>query len=319
MTPIAWLVSLLASVTPGAATPNTPEGWEITKVPARSVTWAAPKGWKLSHQLPVGMAPSSLSIEGKANGELEGWLTVEALVSGNGSADELLAKRPRGVANVTTEDGWTCGEEPGTGTEVVCASVGDLVTTVIWLGGDSQQVVAKMGGVAALRKVAPMIRGVWPRGLPQPDAAGHLPPVEWTRSASADGRVTWMTPKGWTAAQGATMSPVSTVSFNAAAGTGAFSITVLPGLQGVATAEAPIAEERVIKFLVPDAALTRADGWTCGEGMEKSSGLPAIICNKLTPEGGLYVSVRAEPVVFQTIGGVGSVRSAAAHVQGFSF
>jgi hypothetical protein len=65
--------------------------------------------------------------------------------------------------------------------------------------------------------------------------------------------------------------------------------------------------------------LSRADGWTCGEGIEKASGLPAIICAKMTPEGGLNVSVRAEPGVFQTIGGVGSVRSAAAHVQGFSF
>jgi hypothetical protein len=108
------------------------------------------------------------------------------------------------------------------------------------------------------------------------------------------------------------------ISFNARAGAGEFSITALPGVEGISAAQVPIAEARVVSFLVPDATLSRQDGWTCGEGIEKASGLPAIICNRLTDKVLLYVSVRAEPAVFRTLGGVSSVRRAASRAQGFT-
>ena len=319
MTTTALFLSLLGSVATPTATANAPRGWEVTQVPDRSLTWAAPRGWKLSQTLPKGPAPSSLSFEKKAKGASEGWMNVEAFVSGNGTPEEILARRPSRLTNVTTQDGWTCGEEAGTGADVVCASTSDLVTLVVELGGGSGRVVSEAGGVEALRQAAPLIHGVWPKGLPQPDASGHLPPVEWVESSAQDGHGAWMAPKGWSATGDATAAGASPsmLAFNASAGTGSFSITALPGLGGVSPDQAPVAEEHLVKFLVPGAALTREGGWTCGEGVEKSSGLPAIVCNRLTADESLYVSVRAEPAVFQTLGGVTAVRAAAEHIKGF--
>jgi hypothetical protein len=321
MTTTALLLSLLGSVTSPTATADAPRGWEVTRLPDRSLSWAAPRGWKLAHELPAGLTPSSLSFEKKAKGRSEGWLTVEALVSGNGSAEQVLSRRPTKLTNVTTQDGWTCGEEAesGAGADIVCARTTELVTTVIELGGGSGRMLADIGGVEALRQAAGLIQGVWPKGLPQPDATGHLPAVEWVAASAQDGHGAWMAPKGWTATGDAATAgaPPTMMSFNAVAGTGFFSITALPGLGTVSPEQAPVAEERVVKFLVADAALTHEGGWTCGEGREKSSGLPAIVCNHLTHDESLYVSVRAEPAVFQTLGGVAAVRAAAEHVRGF--
>jgi len=323
MTTTALLVSVLGSVITPTATADAPRGWEVTKVPNRSVTWAAPRGWKLSHQLPEGLAPSSLSIEKKSRGRSEAWLNVQALVSGNGTPQEILARRPGKLANITTQDGWTCGEESDSGADVVCARATELVTLVVEMGAASERVLSETGGIEALRKAAPLMQGLWPKGLPQPDASGNLPPAEWTESLTQDGRGAFMAPKGWTATVDPNAKPGESsptmLSFNAGAGTGFFSITALPGLGSVSADQIPVAEERVVKFLVADAALTRAGGWTCGEGVEKSSGLPAIVCNRLTREESLYVSVRAEPAVFQTLGGVGAVRAAAERVRGIRF
>src|SRR5262245_40050501 len=111
MTTTALLLSLLGSVTSPTATADAPRGWEVTRLPDRSLSWAAPRGWKLAHELPRGLAPSSLSFEKKVRGRSEGWLNVEALVSGNGSAEQVLARRPTKLAHVSTQDGWTCGQE----------------------------------------------------------------------------------------------------------------------------------------------------------------------------------------------------------------
>jgi hypothetical protein len=316
---VVALVGTNAPPSDGPPAARTPPGWELTKAPDSALTWAAPRGWKLSTALPTGAAPSSLSFQPAARAQ-DGWLNVHALVSGNASAEELLAKRPEGITHITTEDGWSCGEEPGPAAAAVCATAGDVVTLVVEMGGGSSRSLSRVGGVAALRRAARLIHGVWPKGLPQPDPAGHLPPVEWTAASTLDGHITWSMPRGWTALEETGKSGEarpSMLSFNATAGTGGFSITALPGLKGASLDQLPVAEERVIKLLVPEAEVTRDDDWTCGEGVEKSSGLPAIICTKLTQKLSLYVSVRAEPVVFQTLGGVAAVRAAATQVKGF--
>lgn len=319
MTTTALLLSFLGSVLAPTATADAPRGWEVTQLPGRAITWAAPRGWKLARELPRDLAPSSLTFEKKDKGHSEGWLNVQALVGGNGTAEEILARRPAKLAHVTTQDGWACGEEIGAGADVVCATTSDLVTLVVELGGGSERVVAEAGGVEALRRAAPLIQGVWPQGLPHPDASGHLPPVEWVEASATGDSRSWMAPKGWLAANDPAQSGPSAgmISFKAAAGTGSFSITTLPGLGGLSPDRLPVAEEGVVKFLIPDAAPTRTDGWTCGQGIEKSSGLPAIVCNRLSRDQSLYVSVRAEPAVFETLGGVGAVRAAAEHLKGF--
>jgi hypothetical protein len=197
-----------------------------------------------------------------------------------------------------------------------------VVTLVVALGGDSSKVVSSVGGVAALRKAAQQIRGVWPRNLPQADPAGQLPRVEWAPSTAENGRVAWMMPRGWTTTEAARKPDAaapSMMSFNAPAGTGGFSITASTGLAAASPDQLAAAEERVIRFLLAQPVTTRADGWTCGEGIEKASGLPAIVCNQTTRQMSLYVSLRAEPAVFHTLGGVASVRSAALRVRGFSY
>jgi hypothetical protein len=304
-----------ATVQRGAAV--APLGWEITSLADRTVTWAAPKGWKVSGELPVGAAPASISVASNTTGDAEGWLTVEARVAGKDSAQEILARRPQRFVRVATEDGWTCGEDADGGAEIACVRRNDIVTVVVALGGGSRHVVADLGGVAALRQAAALIQGVWPKGLEHPDAAGRLPAVSWTESSMLDGHAV-MAPSGWTARREAAGGPAEMISFNARAGAGEFSITALPGVEGISAAQVPIAEARVVSFLVPDATLSRQDGWTCGEGIEKASGLPAIICNRLTDKVLLYVSVRAEPAVFRTLGGVSSVRRAASRAQGFT-
>src|SRR5262252_4370687 len=135
MTSTALLLSFLGSVLSPTATADAPQGWEVTKLPGRALTWAAPRGWKLARQLPRDLAPSSLTFEKKNRGRSEGWLTVEALVGGNGTAEQVLARRPARLANVTTQDGWTCGEESGNGADVVCARTTELVTLVVELAG----------------------------------------------------------------------------------------------------------------------------------------------------------------------------------------
>jgi hypothetical protein len=312
-----FAVTFAAAASESPPPAATPPGWEVTIARDHGLTWAAPRGWKLSQELPAGAPPSSLAFAPR--GHTEGWLTVEALVSGSGTAEEILARRPEGFTRLTTEDGWTCGEEPGTAAGVACARSTGLVTLLVELGGDPTRTVSRVGGVAALRKAAAFIQGVWPRGLPRPDPAGRLPAAEWVEWTANDGRVTWTMPRGWTRADGVPGSndaPPTTMSFRASAGTGGLSITAGPGLAAAAPARLPVAEEQVIKLLVPGAALTRADGWSCGEGIEASTGLPAVTCAHITATQSLYVSVRAERAVFQTLGGVAAVRAAALRVRG---
>jgi hypothetical protein len=318
MTSIALLVSVLGSTGPSTTMAATPKGWELTRLADRPLSWAAPKGWRLSRELPADALPSSLSFQGRTKDRGEGWLKVQALVSGNLAPEDLLARRPTPIARVTTHNGWTCGEEAGTGAEVVCVNAGQLVTTMVELGSESGRSVWEMGGVEAVRKIAPLIKGVWPKGLPQPDAEGHLPATEWNRSP-AGGQVAWMAPKGWHAALNNPSSPVNAMSFNASAGAGSFSIAALRGAGDLATDEIPTAEAGVIQFLIPGAVTSRVDGWSCGEGIERSTGLPAVVCNKLSGDVGLSVSVRAEPAVFATLGGVAAVRAAATQVKGFVY
>jgi hypothetical protein len=142
--------------------------------------------------------------------------------------------------------------------------------------------------------------------------------TEWTMTAAPDGRMAWV-PKGWAPAGADGASEPTMMSFNAAAGMGGFSVTALPGVAEIASEQIPRAEGRIIEFLVPNASLSRASGWTCGEGREKASGLPAIVCNKLTARTSLYVSVRAEAAILQTLGGVNAVRAAAQRVTGFVY
>jgi hypothetical protein len=316
MTSIALFISVVGSTTPATAA-GTPKGWEVTTLTDRPLTWVAPRGWKLAGVLPSDVSPSSLSFEGKTRDRSEGWFRVDALVSGGRTPADLLARRPAPLAHVTTENGWTCGEDPGTGAEIVCASAGQVVTLVVELGSDSGRSVSEMGGVAALRKIAPLIKGVWPKGLPLPDADGNLPATEWTTAHAADGALTWATPRGWRVVGEDGPSFANGMSFNATAGAGAFSITALPGLRGVSAQQIPAAEQSIINFLIPGATTTRVDGWSCGEGTEKASGLPAIVCNKMSDEIGIAVSVRAEAAVFGTLGGVAAVRAAAAQATGF--
>ncbi len=319
MTSIALLTSVLGLTGSPAAMAATPKGWEVTTLPDRPLTWVAPKGWRLSRELPNGALPASLSFQGKMRDRSEGWLRVQALVTDNRSPEELLAKRPIALARVTTRDGWTCGEEVATGAAVVCASAGALVTTVVELGSESGRSVWEMGGIETVRQVAPLFKGVWPKGLPQPDADGHLPPTEWSAAAAADGRVAWVAPKGWHTVAATSAEPVNAMSFNASAGVGEFSINTLPGVSELAAAQLPTAEANLISFLVPGATSTRVDGWSCGEGIEKSSGLPAIVCDKLSGSVALSVSVRAEPAVFATLGGIAAVRAAAEQAKGFVY
>src|SRR4051794_9554773 len=112
MTSIALLVSVLGLTGTEAATAaTTPKGWEVTTLPDRPLTWVAPKGWRLSRELPNGALPASLSFQGKMRDRSDGWLRVQALVTDNRSPEDLLAKRPIPLARVTTRHGWTCGEE----------------------------------------------------------------------------------------------------------------------------------------------------------------------------------------------------------------
>lgn len=318
MTSIALLVSVLGLTGSATATAATPKGWEVTTLPDRPLTWVAPKGWRLSRELPSDALPASLSFQGKMRDRSEGWLRVQALVTDNRSPEDLLAKRPIPLARVTTRDGWTCGEEVATGAAVVCASAGALVTTVVELGSESGRSVWEMGGMETVRQAAPLFKGVWPKGLPQPDAAGHLPPTEWSTTAAANGRVAWVAPKGWRTVEATATAP-NAMSFNASAGVGEFSINTLPGVSELETAQLPVAEANLISFLMPGATTTRVDGWSCGEGIEKSSGLPAILCDKLSGSVALSVSVRAEPPVFATLGGVAAVRAAAEQAKGFVY
>jgi hypothetical protein len=317
MTSIALLVSVLA--TTGSSTAMaaaTPRGWQVTTLADRPLTWAAPKGWRLSRELPSDVPPASLSFQGKTPDRADGWLKVQALVTGNRSPEELLATRPIALAHVTTRDGWTCGEEVATGAAVVCMNADALVTTVVELGSDSGRSVWEMGGVETVRRVAPLFKGVWPKGLPHPDAFGHLPATEWSAAGGADGRVAWVAPKGWRTVESTATAPVNALSFNASAGAGEFSIAALPGAGDLEAAQLPTAEAGLISFLMTGATTTRVDGWSCGEGIEKSTGLPAIVCDKLTEDAGLSVSVRAEPAVFATLGGVAAVRAAARQIKG---
>lgn len=318
MTSIALLVSVLGLTGSSTAAAATPKGWEVTTLPDRPLTWVAPKGWRLSRELPNGALPASLSFQGKMRDRSEGWLRVQALVTDNRSPEDLLAKRPIALARVTTRDGWTCGEEVATGAAVVCASAGALVTTVVELGSESGRSVWEMGGMDTVRQVAPLFKGVWPKGLPQPDAEGHLPPTEWSAAAAADGHVAWLAPKGWRTVETTAAAP-NAMSFNASAGVGEFSINTLPGVSELETAQLPVAEANLISFLMPGATTTRVDGWSCGQGIEKSSGLPAIVCDKLSGSVALSVSVRAEPAVFATLGGVAAVRAAAEQAKGFVY
>jgi hypothetical protein len=318
MTSIALLVSVLGVTGSSTAMAATPKGWEVTTLPDRPLTWVAPKGWRLSRELPNGTLPASLSFQGKMRDRSQGWLRVQALVTDNRSPEDLLAKRPIALARVTTRDGWTCGEEVATGAAIVCANAGALVTTIVELGSESGRSVWEMGGMDTVRQVAPLFKGMWPKGLPQPDAEGHLPPTEWTAAAAGDGHVAWSAPKGWRTVETAAAAP-NAMSFNASAGVGEFSINTLPGVSEVEAAQLPIAEANLISFLMPGAATTRVDGWSCGEGIEKSSGLPAIVCDKLSGGVALSVSVRAEPAVFATLGGVAAVRAAAEQAKGFVY
>ena len=318
MTSIALLVSVLGVTGSSTSTAMaaTPKGWEVTTLPDRPLSWAAPKGWRLSRQLPSDALPSSLSFQGRTRDRAEGWLKVQALVTGNRSPEELLANRPIALARVTTRNGWTCGEETATGAAVVCMNAGALVTLVVELGSESGRSVWEMGGVETLRQAAPLFKGIWPKGLPQPDASGHLPPTEWNATAAADGRTAWVAPKGWRLIESPATAPMNALSFNASAGAGEFSINTLPGADELPAVRVPAAEANLISFLIPGATTTRVDDWSCGEGIEKSTGLPAIVCDKLTGEGGLSVAVRAEPAVFATLGGVAAVRAAAEQVRG---
>jgi len=317
MTSIALLVSVLGVTGSQAAMAATPKGWEVTTLANRSLTWVAPKGWKLSRELPDDVLPSSLSFQGRTRDHSEGWLRVQALVTDNRSPEDLLAKRPIALTRLTTRDGWTCGEEVATGAAVVCVNAGALVTTVVELGSESGRSLWEMGGAETVRQIAPLFKGVWPKGLPQPDAEGHLPPTEWSAAAAADGRVAWVAPKGWRTVAATATAP-NAMSFNASAGVGEFSINTLPGVSELETAQLPAAEANLISFLMPGATTTRVDGWSCGEGIEKSSGLPAIVCDKLTGVA-MSVSVRAEPAVFATLGGVAAVRAAAEQAKGFVY
>ena len=319
MTSIALLVSVLGVTGSQAAMAATPKGWEVTTLPDRPLTWVAPKGWKLSRELPNDVLPSSLSFQGRTRDRSEGWLRVQALVTDNRSPEDLLAKRPIALTRVTTRNGWTCGEEVATGAAVVCVDAGALVTTVVELGSESGRSVWEMGGAETVRQVAPLFKGVWPKGLPQPDADGHLPPTEWSAAAAANGRVAWVAPKGWRTVEATATAPVNAMSFNASAGVGEFSINTLPGVSELDRAQLPAAEANLISFLMPGATTTRVDGWSCGEGVEKSSGLPAIVCNKLSGGIAMSVSVRAEPAVFATLGGVAAVRAAAEQAKGFVY
>jgi hypothetical protein len=201
----------------------------------------------------------------------------------------------------------------------VCVNEGALVTTVVELGSDSGRSVWEMGGMETLRQAAPLFKGVWPKGLPQPDADGHLPATEWSAATAAGGHVGWVAPKGWRTVESTTASAVNAMSFNASAGVGEFSINTLAGVSELETAQLPNAEANLISFLMPGATTTRVDGWSCGEGIEKSSGLPAIVCDKLSGAVALSVSVRAEPAVFATLGGVAAVRAAAEQAKGFVY
>jgi hypothetical protein len=319
MTSIALLVSVLGVTGSQAAMAATPKGWEVTTLSDRPLTWVAPKGWKLSRELPNNdVLPSSLSFQGRTRDRSEGWLRVQALVTDNRSPEDLLAKRPIALTRVTTRNGWTCGEEVATGAAVVCVNAGALVTTVVELGSESGRSVWEMGGAETVRQIAPLFKGVWPKGLPQPDAEGHLPPTEWSASAAADGRVAWVAPKGWRTVAATATAP-NAMSFNASAGVGEFSINTLQGVSELDRAQLPAAEANLISFLMPGATTTRVDGWSCGEGIEKSSGLPAIVCDKLTGGVAMSVSVRAEPPVFATLGGVAAVRAAAEQAKGFVY
>jgi hypothetical protein len=308
------ILAMILGMAVGAALPS---GWEVAG--AGTVSWAAPRGWKLSDELPAGGTAASLILE--ARGEHAGWLTVEALVAGGRTAAAVLAERPEEIIGIATEDGWSCGHEregDGEGAAVACARTQGLVTIVVELGGPPGT-VARVGGVAALRRAAGFVEGVWPRGLPRPDASGRLPAAEWVEWTANDGRVTWTMPRGWTRADGVPRpgeAPPTAMSFRASAGTGGLTITAMPGLAAAAPAQLPVAEARVIRLLVPNAALSRADGVTCGEGTETSTGLPAITCARMARTQGLYVSVRAEPALFQTLGGVAAVRAAALRVTG---
>jgi hypothetical protein len=313
------ILAMLVGMTAGVAAQGTPPaGWEL--VGHGGVGWAAPRGWKLSQPLPAEGAPAMLAFE--SPGGPEGWLTIEALIGGGGTAAQVLAERPEAITGISTDGGWTCGHERDDGGEpaagVACARAEGLVTLVVTLGGDPVR-VARAGGMRALRQAARFVRGVWPRGLPRPDATGRLPAAEWVEWTANDGRVTWTMPRGWSRADGVPRSgeaPPSAMSFRASGGAGGLSITAVPGLAGAAPAQLPVAEERVIKLLVPGAVVSRADGITCGEGTEVSTGLPAITCARVTRTEGLYLSVRAEPALFQTLGGVAAVRAAALRVSG---
>jgi hypothetical protein len=319
MTSIALLVSVLGVAGSSTTMAATPKGWQLTRLTGRPLSWAAPKGWRLSRELPADALPSSLVFQGRTRDRSEGWLKVQALVTGNLAPEDLLSRRPSPLARITTRDGWTCGEEAGTGAEVVCVNAGHLVTTMIELGSESGRSVWEMGGVEAVRRIAPLFKGVWPKGLPQPDAEGHLPATEWSPAAAAGGQVAWMAPKGWRAVEASPTSTVSAMSFNASAGAGEFSIAALRAAGDLATDQIPSAEAGMIRFLLPGAVPSRVDGWSCGEGIERATGLPAIVCDKLSGDVGLSVSVRAEPAVFATLGGVAAVRAAAAQIKGFSY
>jgi hypothetical protein len=314
------ILAMLVGMTVGVAVQEAvPPGWEVAST--GSVRWAAPRGWKLSRPLPAAEAPWSLALEPRGKGEPEGWLTIEALIAGD-TAAQVLAGRPEGITGISSEDGWTCGQERDGGeggAGVACARESGLITLVVALGGDRVRTVDRVGGTAALRRAARFVEGMWPRGLPRPDQAGRLPAAEWVEWTANEGRVTWTMPRGWSRADGVPRSgeaPPSAMSFRASGGAGGLSITAGPGLAAATPARLPVAEERVIKLLVPDAALSRTDGITCGEGTEVSTGLPAITCARVTPTRSLYVSIRAEPALFPTLGGVAAVRAAALRVSG---
>jgi hypothetical protein len=319
MTSISLVVMALGStISPAAPSAATPHGWQLTALSDRPLAWATPKGWRLIHALPAtGALPSSLTFEGKRSDGAAGWLHVQATVSDRSPPAEILARQPHALTRVTTRGGWTCGEEAASGAEVVCVNAGDLVTTIIEVGDESERAIFDMGGIEAVRQAAPLFKGVWPAGLPQPNADGQLPAIEWSASSAPAGDVAWTAPLGWRAVEANAASPVSTLSFRASAGAGLFSITALPGPRGLSADQIPVAETGLIQFLLPGATTTRAAGWTCGEGRETASGLPAIICHQIGPDGALSVSVRAEPAVFAALGGIPAVRAAAAQLKGF--
>jgi len=128
-----------------------------------------------------------------------------------------------------------------------------------------------------------------------------------------------VSPRGWRVVETATAAPLNALSFRANVGAGVFAIAALPGLGGLAAERIPAAEAGLIQFLIPGATTTYVDGWTCGEGIETATGLPAIACHQLGEHGGLSVSVRAEPAVFAALGGVAAVRAAATQVKGFGY